>query len=397
VTSKSAASDNVMSSRNQMYEIARVSLPLNGGDESKPYSFIASFREDKPICVVTLPQGGEAWLISRYNVMLDLLTDRRLSRNPPDREGSIPYERLRRWMVTALPKRVALELRSFVDDTISALLSQIRKRRQADLVADFSLPLSGATLAELFGVPAADRPIVTRQALTVPPLASHADNCVTRQEALEWLTGYFTALAAKKTRIPGPDLLSRLVAIEGNDRPTMKEIADVAIMLFVAGHEPTANLISSSLLVLLQNQGLLAQLRFQPRLISNAVEELIRYDNPVFPGIFRYALEDFSVDDQLICKGDLVLLPVFAAGRDSQSCAEPEMIDLHREPIRNLTFGYGPHYCLGVALATMQLTAAVDAFVRLCPDVDLRTGPDRPRWSTRPVRALLSVPIGWLS
>ncbi len=297
--------------------------------------------------------------------------------------------------MAALPKQALLALRPFVYKTAVRLLRDLRRRREADLVADFALPLSGWTLTELFGIPVDDRPMVITLALSIPPLASHSNPGMTRHDALKQLNLYLTRLLPQLVSNSAPSLLSRLVAVKDGAQPTMSQIAEVAIMLFVAGHEPAGNLISSSLLNLLQHPDLIAQLKAEPQLVRNATEEFIRYDNPVFPGILRYALTDCSLESVSIRRGDLIVLPVFAGGRDPDFCIDPESLSFNRDhtQMQNLAFGHGPHYCLGVPLAKLQLQTALSTFIRVLPNATLLDEGNRPVWSNLPVRALVRLPV----
>jgi cytochrome P450 PksS len=200
------------------------------------------------------------------------------------------------------------------------------------------------------------------------------------------------ALAAERRTSPRDDLLTALVeAADGSDRLSDDELVAMVIILVVAGHETTANTLCTGVLHLLERPGLLDQLRHEPAAIPTAVEELLRYDAATRNSVARYAVDDIEVGDQLVRKGDKVFVSLHAANHDPAAFADPLRLDLTRSPNRHIGFGGGAHYCLGAAVARMELQVALGALLERYPGIELA---GEPTW--RPsfiIRGLESLPL----
>lgn len=204
-------------------------------------------------------------------------------------------------------------------------------------------------------------------------------------------TAYLVPLFEQRRRTPEADLISALVAAEDvGDRLDAVELATTVIVLLVAGHETTTNLIGNGLLALLRHPDQLHRLRARPDLMASAVEELLRYDPPV-RRIVRIAMHDTIVDGKRVRAGEQVIAMLDAANRDPTVFAAPDSLDITRDASRHLAFASGPHYCLGAALARAEAQIALGALVAL-PDLELAI--DEPPW--RPLEtlhALETLPI----
>jgi cytochrome P450 len=171
---------------------------------------------------------------------------------------------------------------------------------------------------------------------------------------------------------------------------TETELLATLILLLIAGHETTVNLIGNGTLALLRHPDQLARLRDEPELIDRAVEELLRYDSPV-QLTFRYALEDAEVGGQAIPRGSFALLLIGAANRDGDEHADPDVLDIGREPSRHLAFGQGVHFCLGAPLARLEGRIALSALTRRAPGLRLAA---EPSWKDNVVlRGLADLPV----
>jgi cytochrome P450 len=206
---------------------------------------------------------------------------------------------------------------------------------------------------------------------------------------------YFRALFELRRREPGDDLTTQLVrAEEEGSRLSNEELTANIILLFGAGHETTVNLIGNGLLALHRNPGELRRLQDDPSLVSNAVEELLRYDSSV-QVTGRVALEDVAVGSTAVLKGDGVLCLLGAANRDPAVYPEPDRLDVTRRNIRPLSFGGGIHFCLGAQLARIEAEIAISTLLRRLPSLRLDDA-DHPEW--RPafvLRGLQSLPASW--
>ena len=182
--------------------------------------------------------------------------------------------------------------------------------------------------------------------------------------------GYFFELLAQRRAHPGDDLLSRLVAAVDEDgaRLSEGELLSTCILLLVAGHETTVNLIAGSVVALLDHPDQLARWRDDPSVARTGVEELLRYVSPVeLTG--RSMLEDIEVGGVTLQKGDFAMLLLASGNRDEDAFDHPDRLDLGRTPNNHLGFGFGIHHCLGAPLARMEAQVALDRLIRRCPDL----------------------------
>ncbi|HYF66031.1 MAG TPA: cytochrome P450, partial [Herpetosiphonaceae bacterium] len=170
----------------------------------------------------------------------------------------------------------------------------------------------------------------------------------------------------------------------------------MVILLLIAGHETTVNLIASGTLALLQHPDQLALLREKPELMRPAIEELLRFANPVETATERYAGEDMVMGGQQIRRGDLILAVLASANRDERHFARPDVLDITREKNRHLAFGYGIHFCLGAPLARMEGQIAIGTLLRRLPGLRLAVPAETLRWRPTPlVRGLEALPVSF--
>jgi cytochrome P450 len=206
---------------------------------------------------------------------------------------------------------------------------------------------------------------------------------------------YFTALLAAKRREPADDLLSALItARDEGDRLSENELVSMAFLLLVAGHETTVNLIGSGMLALLLNPGQLARLRDDPSLLSEAVEELLRYVNPVNNATLRFACEPVEIGGARIGRGEVVLVSLSGANRDPSRYAAPDRLDFGRDASGHLAFGHGIHYCLGAPLARLEAEIAFRGLLARFGSMQLAVPAETLRW--RPstlIHGLETLPV----
>jgi cytochrome P450 len=242
-------------------------------------------------------------------------------------------------------------------------------------------PLPVAVISELLGIPAADRDqmltwshAVARAldpAFLLPP---GADERSARARAE--FVAYLRELVAYRRREPGEDLLSALVRVrDEGDALTENELLATCVLLLIAGHETTVNLIGNGTLALLRAPDQLARLRAEPDLVDRAVEEMLRYDSPI-QLTARVALRDAEILKFTVPRGTRVLLLIGAANRDPAAFEDPERFDIGRAPTRHLAFGQGLHFCLGAPLARLEAQIAFRALARRAPRLGLAGEPD---------------------
>jgi cytochrome P450 len=206
------------------------------------------------------------------------------------------------------------------------------------------------------------------------------------------IADYFRELIAERRATPRGDLLSALIAAEeAGDTLSEDELIATCILLLIAGHETTVNLIGNGTLALLRHPGELRRLRETPGLITSAVEELLRYDGPV-QRTARIPNTDVTIGGRTIAKGAMVMPFIGAADRDPSQFSDPDRLDLARADNRHIAFGWGIHFCLGAPLARLEGQIAIDALVRRLPKLEIAT--DEPEYrQSLTLRGLKTLPV----
>jgi cytochrome P450 len=358
-----------------------------------PFDPPPALRTLAPVSRVRLWDGSTPWLITRHADMRAIFADPRVSADA--RRAGYPHisagaharrtramsfigmddpdhARLRRMVTGTFTIRRVEALRpsiqQIVDEQIDALLGG---PRPVDLVQAFALPVPSLVICHLLGVPYADhdffqrraRVIVSRDESVARVIAAHGE-----------LTEYLEGVIADKLAEPADDLLSRLAGEHvATGELSQREAALTAVLLLIAGHETTANMIALGTLALLEHPDQLAALRDtdDPALIAGAVEELLRYLTIVQSGRRRVALQDIEIDGQTIRAGEGIVLAGEAANRDEDAFSDADRLDVHRDARGHLAFGFGVHACLGQPLARVELQIVYGTLYRRLPGLRL--------------------------
>ncbi|HEY5016836.1 MAG TPA: cytochrome P450, partial [Streptosporangiaceae bacterium] len=295
--------------------------------------------------------------------------------------------------------RVA-ELRPRVEAITSALLDDMAARAAAgeaevDLIEAFAFPLPVIVICELLGVPAGDRESFKDWSHAM--LSSVAEPGQFRTAATS-MYYYFTELLAAKRKSPADDLVSALIAVrdagDGAGSFEERELVAMLFLLLVAGHETTANLIASGTLALLTHPAEFGRLRRDPSLLPGAVEELLRYANPLNHATERFTLEPVEIGGVTIPAREWVLCVTSSANRDPARFADPDRLDVGRDPGGHVAFGHGIHYCLGAPLARLEGEVAFGALLARFPGLSLAVEAAQLRW--RPsslIHGLETLPV----
>jgi cytochrome P450 len=400
-------------------ETGLVFNPLLGRARADPYPLYRRLREGDPVHRSRAVRG---WILFRHADCTELLRDARFSaddrhytafaseRAAAIREGLVdpdqPQEpvmlrrdppdhtRLRSLVSKAFTPRAVEKLQPRVEALTDELITQLARRGEFDLIADFAVPLPVTIIAEMLGIPAADREVFKRWSDHLvgflDPQASPGPQ-VLRRTAQE-LSSYVEQVAAERRRKPADDLLSALVlAEEAGDRLSQQELYGTVALLLAAGNETTTNLIGNGMLALLRHPDQLERLREEPELVGSAVEELLRWDSPV-QVTMRIPTRDVEFRGRRLRRGQAVVAVLASANRDPEVFAEPERLDVGRSDNRHLSFGHGVHFCLGAPLARLEGRVAIGELVRRFPDLRLAGG--RPRWRRLTfLRGLESLPL----
>lgn len=309
------------------------------------------------------PVGDEPWVaINRHLLNLD----------PPD------HTRLRGLVHKAFTPRMVVNLRPRIQEIADNLISTMQNSHEADLIESYAFPLPITVIAELLGIPVADR---DRFREWTKIILFSTDESRTGPAILEFIM-YMHQMIDERVSQPRDDLLSALVqAEESGDTLDRQELLSMIFLLLVAGHETTVNLIGNGTLALLEHPAELQKLRDDPTLIKSAVEEMLRYNGPVETTTTRWAFDNVALDGNVIEQGDIVLVSLLAANRDPVVFDDPNRFDITRTPNKHIAFGNGIHYCVGAPLARLEGTIAIQTLVQRLPDLHLAVEVDQLEWS----------------
>jgi cytochrome P450 len=318
-----------------------------------------------------------------------------LQQDPPD------HTRLRGLVVKAFTARRVEDMRSRIQQIVDETLDRIIPQGRMDLIEDFAFRLPVTIICDMLGIPDEHRELFytgsrdSGRILEPVPLSPEEIKDGNARSAMSAM--YFQQLFELRRKEPGDDLTTQLVqAEEAGDKLTNEELTANIILLFGAGHETTVNLIGNGLLALHRNPEQLALLKAKPELITNAIEEFLRYDSSVqMTG--RVTLEDIEdLGGKRIPKGETVLCLLGSANHDPAVYPDhPERLDITRPNVRPLSFGGGIHFCLGAQLARLEAEVAISTLLRRLPDLRLDDA-ENPEWRpTFVLRGLKQLPASW--
>jgi cytochrome P450 len=305
---------------------------------------------------------------ARAPLTLGFFQSNMLGTNPPD------HTRLRGLVSSAFTPRMVERLRPRVEAIVSKLIDEVQPRGAMDFVQDFAYPLPLTVIAELLGVPAEDRLKLKGWSQPITRILdgmtrdAHLDEA---EAAAHEMSAYFRAQFGRHRLRPGDDLIDALLAAhDEGDRLSEDELLATCMLLLVAGHETTTNLMGNGLLALQRERGQWEDLRRHPELAAAAVEECLRFDAPV-QFTARRPWQDVEVFGTRI-PGDMeIILVMGAAHRDPERYEHPDRVDIRREDQGHLAFGQGIHFCLGASLARLEASIAFRALAQRLPDLDL--------------------------
>lgn len=349
----------------------------------------------------------DLWVVSRYDQVRDAARDHRtlvsgqgvtyvriplpmmLTSDPPD------HTRLRRIVSRVFTPRAIDSWRAMIERQAAELVGGLRAAAEPDLVTGLAAPLPVLVIAEILGIPSADRALFRTWADRVVEGfdllddVHGADDLDTRiLDAIQELDAYFAAIIAERRARPGDDLVTRLIQAE--ERMEAAELFWFCFLLLVAGTETTTNLIGTLGHLLATRQDLWHTLAADPARTPDAVEEALRWGSPI-QGFFRDAADGCVVGGTAIPAGSRVLLLYAAANRDPRHFTDPDTYDLDRRPGDHLAFGTGIHFCLGAHLARSESAAAVGHLLAAADGLTLRGEPVRTANPT--LRGFTSLPV----
>ena len=399
--------------------------PFEPGFFDNPYAQYRAVREVDPVHLSAIG----VWALFRYDDVQRVLRDPRLSvEERHARESIAPpttpemqalverrrergsrsmlnldppdHHRLRRLVQKVFTPRRVESLRPRVHELVDELLGLAiaRDGQSFDVIADLAFPLPFVVISEMMGIPDGHDRFELREwsgalVRTFDPIITPAE-VLAAMEAGEHMSAFLSEVIQWKRDHPADDLLTALIAAEDEgDRLTQEELIDQVALLFIAGHETTVNLIGNGMLALLRNRAQLELLHGEPELITNAVEELLRYDSPVQMSR-RVTLADLEIGEHVVPAGNFVMTCLGAANHDPDVFgADADELDLRRANAnQHVSFGGGVHHCLGSALARLEGQVAIGELTARYPSLGLAT--DTVEWNGRIVlRGLAALPV----
>ncbi len=394
--------------------------------KANPYPTFTRLRASDPVHrYITSAEGYTTWLVTRYSDAEALLRDERFAKNRqhvfapsehtplPDEEASPDdlfglgllaldppdHTRLRSLVNLSFTPRMVEQWRPRIQQITDELIDMVVERGSMDLIEEFAFPIPMRVISEILGLRSADGARLHRWIKTI---ADALDDPVALQAAAPEFQETYTFLCGlieEKRLHPEDDLVSKLIQAEdAGDRLSKRELVSIVFVLILTGYETTANLIGNGVLALLTHPDQLELLKQNPdpALLKSAVEEFLRYHSPVTVSTFRWAREDVQVGEQLVRKGDGVVISFSAANRDEGDFAGADTLDITRRENAHLAFGKGIHYCLGAPLARMEGQIAIGTLLRRLPRLHLEVRPDTLAW--RPgstVMGLYHLPVAF--
>lgn len=376
-----------------------------------PSPELTRISSEAPLTPLAFPDGHEGWLATGHATVRRVLADPRFSARSelmhsplPGYEGVTPppaepgvllgmdapeHTRYRRLLAGKFTVRRMTQLTQRIERVAAEHLDAMQRRGgPVDLIPAYAQPIPATVICELLGVPYHDR---ARFQADAAKLFGADTTPQGKHEAFLALRSYVRELVAAKRAEPTDDLLSDLTATELTD----DELAGMGGLLLAAGLDTTANMIALGTFVLLRHPAQWAALRADPELVNPAVEELMRYLT-IVPALARAALEDVELDGHLVKSGSTVVLALAAANRDPARFADPDTLDLRRNPVGHIGFGHGPHQCIGQQLARVEMRVAFPALAARFPglrlaipaeEIPLREGAD--------IYGVTTLPVTW--
>jgi len=388
--------------------------PMDPEFLSDPYPTYHRLRDEDPVHHSPM----DFWVLTRYEDVAAVLRDPRfikeplvsmvaarfgvsvppgvglsmLDRDPPD------HTRLRSLVSKAFTPRVVEGLRPRIQKMVDDLITRAEAVGTMDLIEEFAYPIPVNVICEMLGVPVEDHERFKGWSLDIargldsvwlPPESEIPKRSGAARHAIG---DYMRGLIAERRASPRGDLLSALIiAEEAGDKLSEDELIATCILLLIAGHETTVNLIGNGTLALLRHPEELRRLRQTPGLITSAVEELLRYDGPV-QRTARITSTEVTIGGRTIPKGEMVMPFIGAADRDPSQFPDPDRLDLGRADNRHIAFGWGIHFCLGAPLARVEGQIAIDTLVRRLPRLALVDAEPEHRQSLT-LRGLKALPV----
>ncbi|GGX22357.1 cytochrome P450 [Streptomyces noursei] len=391
-----------------------ISFPQDRTCPYHPPTNYRPLRESGPLSHVALYDGRRIWAVTGHTEARALLVDGRLSADRQNPAFPITLERFeavrrvrtpligvddpehntqRRMLIPSFSVKRTIALRPQIQRIVDELLDRmVAQGPPAELVSAFALPVPSMVICLLLGVPYADHEFFEERSHRLLRGRSAEEG----EEARLDLEDYLAGLIAAKEKTPGDGLLDELITERlrtGSLRH--EELVRLAMVLLVAGHETTANMISLGTFTLLEHPDQLAQLKADDNLMPAAVEELLRFLS-IADGMLRVATDDIEIAGRTIRAGDGVMFSTSLINRDEAAYPAPDELDLDRSARHHVAFGFGVHQCLGQNLARAEMEIALRSLFRRIPDLRLAVpAAEIPFKPGHTLQGMIELPLAW--
>ena len=388
-----------------------------------PYPVLRELREQDPVYWSDAIGG---WLLTRYDDILVSFKDTSLFSNEnrltktveylsPEKQAGYKavvdhyatkglihsdppdHTRLRALVTQEFTPKVVEQMRPRIQEVVNELLDAVEAKGEMDVVPDLATALPVGVIAEILGVPPADRHLMrqwTDDILSFQGVNKPSEADLSRaQHGLMEIRPYIQNMIEERRRQPRQDLMSKLVAVESaGERLSEAELISTCVTLIIAGHETTLSLISNTIYTLLANPGEFRLLREHPELLESTIEESLRYESPVSRQA-RLMKGDTELGGKRLNKGQIVFQMLNAANRDPAYFVDPDRFDIQRKKNRHIAFGFGAHFCAGALLARTEASVAIGTAIRRLPNLSLVD--EKPDWDIgkRTSRMLRKLPV----
>ncbi|PGC32567.1 cytochrome P450 [Bacillus pseudomycoides] len=397
-----------MSSKNKVGKKITDGIQLASWEfKEDAYEIYKESRKLQPILFVYKGELGNEWLITRYEDALAFLKDPRLKKDPANVFEKVEtnmlnsdppdHNRLRSLVQKAFTPKMISQLDDRIQHIADTLLDHAEQKRSLNLVNDYAFPLPINVISEMLGIPKEDQEkfrVWSHAVIDSPETPEEIRE--TEMKLAKFIT-YLQYLVDIKRKNPKEDLVSALIQAESEgSKLSARELYSMIMLLIVAGHETTVNLITNTVLALLENPSQLQLLKEQPELIDSAIEEGLRYYSPVEVTTARWAAEPFLIHDQEIQKGDMVTISLASANRDENVFENPEVFDITRKNNRHIAFGLGSHFCLGAPLARLEAKIAITTLLKRMPNIQIHGEREKIKWQGNYLmRSLEELPLSF--
>jgi cytochrome P450 len=388
--------------------------------KAKSHVYYRQMRKERPVYPTILPDGqNRAWLVTTYKHAMEVLTDERYIKDPhvfplknhyrlyPDdyREyfaghmlNSDPptHTELRKFVQPTFTPAAIKKQRQQIEMIAHKLLDKMEAKTQPiDFISEFAFPLPFLVIAQMLGIPEKDKHDFQIWSNAIIEAINDPVAMKKSEHYCRLFFAYMRRLVAEKQAHPTDDLISAWIsAREDGKKLSEDQLYAMILLLVLAGHETTVNLISNTIYALMQHRDQWEELKENNALIPNAIEESLRYYSPIEVTTARWASEDISLGGENIKQGDTVFVVLASINRDEELIENGDVFSIHRKPIKHHAFGHGIHFCLGSPLARLEGDVALRAIVNRLPNLQLAVPEEKLKY--RPgflLRGLVELPI----